>query len=241
MSKPWPTRRPPPRTSTAAARPSTSRPSTPANSNGARPTPGASTKSAPRSLKGSVWTFTTADFLVVDDFESYTDDEGSRIYQTWTDGYTANTNGSVVGNFQAPFAEQTIINSGNQSMPMDFNNVNPPYYSEAERAWNATQNWTTAGVDTLVVYMRGQSANAAEPLYVAVEDSSGRSAVAVHPDPAVLTSMKWIEWKIPLSDFGSAGVSLTRIKKLYIGVGNRANGVKGGAGRIYIDDIRVAK
>ncbi len=192
-------------------------------------------------LKGSVWSFTTADFLVIDDFEGYTDDEGSRIYQTWTDGYTSGANGSVVGYFQAPFAEQAIVNTGNQSMPLDFNNVNSPYYSEAERLWSTTQNWTADDVNTLVVHVRGRGTNAAEPLYVVLEDSSSRSAVAVHPDPAVLTSTKWVEWKIPLSDFGTAGVSLTRIKKLYIGVGSRTNTAPGGAGRIYIDDIRVAK
>ena len=36
--------------------------------------------------RGSVWSFTTANFLVVDDFESYTNDIGSRIFQTWIDG-----------------------------------------------------------------------------------------------------------------------------------------------------------
>ena len=33
---------------------------------------------------GPIWSFTTA--LPVDDFESYTDDEGSRIFETWIDG-----------------------------------------------------------------------------------------------------------------------------------------------------------
>ena len=47
--------------------------------------------------KGRIWTFTTADFLVVDDMESYTDDEGNRIYETWIDGYP-DRNGSTVGN-----------------------------------------------------------------------------------------------------------------------------------------------
>ena len=39
-------------------------------------------------VKGLVWSFTTADFLVVDDFESYTDNDtaGEAIWQTWIDG-----------------------------------------------------------------------------------------------------------------------------------------------------------
>jgi len=56
--------------------------------------------------------------------ESYTDDEGNRIYETWIDGWTNNT-GSTVGNIQAPFAERAIVHGGKQSMPMDFNNTRP--------------------------------------------------------------------------------------------------------------------
>ena len=51
--------------------------------------------------------------------------------------------------------------------------------------------------------------------------------------------MKWTEWKIPLSGF--TGVNLGKIKKLYIGAGDRNNPAKGGTGRIYIDDICLAK
>jgi hypothetical protein len=43
---------------------------------------------------GPVWSFTTT--LPVDDFESYTDDEGKRIYETWADGWV-NSTGSMVG------------------------------------------------------------------------------------------------------------------------------------------------
>ena len=41
----------------------------------------------PESLwKGGVWSFTTADFTAVDDFESYTDKAGRSIFSTWIDG-----------------------------------------------------------------------------------------------------------------------------------------------------------
>jgi hypothetical protein len=49
----------------------------------------------------------------------------------------------------------------------------------------------------------------------------------------------WTEWKIPLSDL--AGVNLTRVETLYIGVGDRDNPQPDGAGRIFIDDIRVGR
>ena len=58
-------------------------------------------------------------------------------------------------------------------------------------------------------------------------------------DTLAVLSMKWIEWKIPLSQF--VGVDATKVKKVYIGVGDRKNPKAGGAGRRYFDDIRVTK
>jgi hypothetical protein len=82
-------------------------------------------------------------------------------------------------------------------------------------------------------------ANVADKLYLVVEDTAGHSATVVHPDAAVLTTAKWTEWKIPLSSL--SGVNAAKIKKLYLGVGDRTKSAPGGAGRIYIDDIRVMK
>ncbi|MCL5281579.1 MAG: hypothetical protein M1376_16905 [Planctomycetes bacterium] len=188
--------------------------------------------------KGSLWSFTTADFLLVEDFEDYTDDEGSRIYETWTDGWVNNT-GARVGYLSAPFTEQKIVHGGRQSMPLDYNNINSPWYSEAERTWTAAQDWTVNGVDTLTLYVRGKSANGKDELYVSLQDSAGKSAVAVHPNPEAAVAAQWIEWKIPLVSF--TGVNVAKIKKVAVGVGDRASPKKGGAGLIYVDDIRVTK
>jgi hypothetical protein len=186
--------------------------------------------------QGPVWSFTTC--LPVDDFESYTDNEGSRIYETWTDGWTNNT-GSTVGYVQAPFAERKVVHGGKQSMPLDYNNVNSPWYSEAERQWATAQNWTAEGADTLHLFLRGNATNGLGTLYVAVEDSSGKVAVAAHANPDIVRAGVWTQWKIPLSSL--AGVNLAKVKKLYIGVGDRKTPVAGGSGRIYVDDIRVTK
>ncbi len=105
---------------------------------------------------GDVWSFTTQEFGV-DDFESYNDDKNC-IFDTWIDGYTDSKSGSIVGYMQAPFAEQTIIHGGRQSMPMEYNNVKTPYYSEATRTFDAAQNWTTNGADSLSLWFRGRAA-----------------------------------------------------------------------------------
>jgi hypothetical protein len=189
---------------------------------------------------GAVWSFTT--YLPIDDFESYTDQPDEEIYSTWIDGYTDGTNGSTVGYFTATngtFGETTIVHSGQQSMPMDYNNVNDPFYSEAYREFAPAQDWTADELSDLRLDFRGASANGAGALYVAVEDSAGKVAVVTNADPAAVKAMTWTEWQIPLSSL--TGINLAKVKRLYIGVGDRNAPAKGGAGRIYIDDIRLTK
>ncbi|MHC4596242.1 MAG: hypothetical protein ACYS9C_20060, partial [Planctomycetota bacterium] len=86
--------------------------------------------------ESAVWSFTTSDNIVVDDFESYNDldpkdPESKRIFNVWIDGYGVATNGSLVGYEMPPFCEQTIVNGGRQSMPFFYNNTGGAAYSEA--------------------------------------------------------------------------------------------------------------
>jgi hypothetical protein len=202
---------------------------------------------------GPVWSFTTV--VPVDDFESYTDDVGSRIFQTWIDGWgysepapgnPGNGSGASVGHdiwtagtTYTTIAETTIVHGGKQSMPLDYNNVNSPYYSEADRTFATTQDWTADGVDTLVLYVQAKAGNAAGLLYVTLKDASNRTATVVCPNAKIVTTTKWTEWKVSLADF--AGVSLNRIKAISIGVGDRANPAADGVGLLYVDDIGLAK
>ncbi len=180
---------------------------------------------------GAVWSFTT--WLPIEDFESYNDEEGqgTRIYETWIDGYADGSSGSTVGYTDPP--------GGLQAMPLDYNNVNAPFYSEAVREFAPVQDWTVDDANALVLSVQGRPTNAAAPLYVALEDASRKVGMVVHPDPAVATTMKWVSWQIPLRAFTDAGVNMARVKKMYIGVGDKANPQKGGSGRIYVDDICV--
>ncbi len=194
--------------------------------------------------KGDVWTFAVPGYLVVDDFERYNDadGEGTRVYETWDDG-VSNGTGSYVGyeeSIGGTFGERTVVHGGSQSMPVDYNNVNTPYYSEISRTWDAVQDWTAYGATTLTLYLQGRATNGADQaLYVALESQGKAPVVVVHPDPKVLTSTQWVQWQIPLSQF--AGVSPNKVKALYVGVGDRNSPKAGGAGRIYIDDIRLTR
>jgi len=184
------------------------------------------------SWEGDIWTFTTQEYAVIDDFEAY-DDEDNTIFDTWLDGF-ANETGSTVGYFEAPFAEQRIVNSGRQSMPLEYDNSAAPFYSEAERDLGSI-DLTTNGAESIRLLVMGQADNAPEPLYVAVEDTSGSVAVATNPDAEVTSGSEWAEWVIPLADLG--GVNLSRVATMYIGVGDRDNPTAGGTGLIFVDDI----
>ncbi len=112
----------------------------------------------PSVREGEIWCFSTTESFVVEDFESYNDDD-SRIYNAWIDGFTTEASGSTVGNLVAPFAEQSVVHGGNQSMPMDYDNTVQPYYSEAEREFDDAQNWAVQGVTDLIVWFRGNPVN----------------------------------------------------------------------------------
>ncbi|MCX5643838.1 MAG: discoidin domain-containing protein, partial [Phycisphaerae bacterium] len=102
---------------------------------------------------GEIWKFTTQEYAVVDDFESY-NDTTNRIYDTWVDGLTDGKSGSQVGYDSAPFAEQTTIHGGKQSMPLKYDNTNFST-SEAARTFETTQDWTASGANSLVLYFLG--------------------------------------------------------------------------------------
>ncbi len=108
--------------------------------------------------KGTVWTFTVPPYLLVDEFEDYTDAAGNTIYEAWLDGLGTGTSGSTVGYLEPPYAEQTIVHTGEQSMPFTYDNSKSPYYSEAEYSFESVQDWTDYGVDTLSLWFRGNPA-----------------------------------------------------------------------------------
>ena len=91
------------------------------------------------------------------------------------------------------------------------------------------------------LYVKGKLTNEPATLYVAVEDKAGHIGIVSYPDLTGVTMTWWQQWSVPLSDFSAAGVNLGAVKKMYLGVGSRTNPAQGGAGRIYVDDIRLIK
>ena len=168
---------------------------------------------------GPVWSFSTQEFVVVDDFEGYNDDveAGTAIFDTWLDGWTNGT-GSTVGYMNAPFAEQAVIHSGEQSMPL--------YYegnSQADFTMAGSQDWTAGGATTLVLYFRGSAENGAGQFYVMINDKKLTY-------PGGLTSPVWKQWNI---DLASVGTNLAKVASFSVGVDGS------GSGLLFVDDIRL--
>ncbi|MBP8303703.1 MAG: discoidin domain-containing protein [Phycisphaerae bacterium] len=123
---------------------------------------------AVRSWVDEVWSFTTLGYGVVEDFESY-DNACNRVYYAWKGGagnsansdcgvgeYGGNGTRSIVGNDAVPYAEQTLVHSGSQAMPLWYDNTAAPFYSEAGRDWGTARSWMEGGADTLQVYVLGE-------------------------------------------------------------------------------------
>jgi len=108
--------------------------------------------------KGRIWTFTVSDYVLVEDFEDYTDDDAANeaIWQHWIDGFGVPTNGSQVGYILPPYAEQSIVNGGRQSMPLSYVNTGGVTNSEAVLALTNPRDWTEGGVAELSIWFHGQ-------------------------------------------------------------------------------------
>jgi len=117
---------------------------------------------------GNVWSFTTAGFLIIDNFESYDAGE-NQIWYSWHDGlgygtpgvdpyFGGNGTGAAVGDETTPsFTEETIVHGGSQSMPLAYDNNKQGYskYSEAELTLTDVRNWTEGNVANLTLWFRG--------------------------------------------------------------------------------------
>jgi hypothetical protein len=204
---------------------------------------------------GIVWSFTTSDYFVIDDFEDYDAGE-NQIWFSWHDGlgygtpgtagyYAGNGTGAAVGDETTlSYTEETIVHGGGKSMPVAFDNNKQGYskYSEVELTLSNVRDWTDEGVSELSLWFYGDPNNSAEPLYVAVSNSTGNPAVVIHDDPAAATIDTWTEWIIPLQTFVDQGINLTNVDKIALGMGTRGNmTVAGGSGKMIFDDIRLYK
>ena len=193
---------------------------------------------ADKTVKGLLWSFTTAKFIGVDDFEAHNDIDppdpnSNRIFDKWIDGFGTTTNGALVGNELPPYAGQTVVHSGAQAMPYFYDNNLKT--SEATLTLVYPKDWTAEGLTRLSLWFMGDSASAPERMFVALNGT----AVIYHEDPAATQVGKWTEWSIDLTRFADQGVNLANVNTITIGFGTKDSPAAGGSGQMNFDDIRL--
>jgi hypothetical protein len=118
---------------------------------------------------GPIWSFTVADYLLVDDFEDY-DAGDNQIWYSWKDGvgygspdepnsyYAGNGTGAAVGDeTTASYTEEIIVRGTGHSMPYSYNNNKEGYakYSEAQMTLSYPRDWTEQEVAELSLWFIG--------------------------------------------------------------------------------------
>jgi hypothetical protein len=158
---------------------------------------------------------------------------------TWIDGFGDPTNGSTAGYPDPDFVvdehyvETRIIHGGSQSLPLFYDNA--AGLSEVTKTLEGVdRDWTREGVVTLTLFYYGDAENAAEQMFVAVDN-----VVVNNDDTNAALVTEWTRWDIPLETFTNQGVNLSNVGSITLGFGSRANPAAGGAGRVFLDDIRL--
>jgi len=184
----------------------------------------------PNIWKGDIWSFTTADHILVDDFESYGPPE-PNLDVVWLPSGRASVYRSTY-----PY------HYGDKAMKITYENSTGPYYSEVSRMYPDTQNWTKFDLEAISMWFRGNAANDAEQMYVALSDGDApqHTAVVSYDDTNDLKSGIWHQWNIDLQEFVvTDDVNLANITEVCIGFGDRNYPTPGGSGTMYLDDIRL--
>jgi hypothetical protein len=186
---------------------------------------------SPSAWSSPVWSFSTSQYLVVDDFEGYSQLSPNKVYQTWIDGLgfsadeyfpdgnSGNGTGAIVGHDPAagPIMEYTIVHGGYRSMPLSYDGP-----SETTQTFEPARDWTRSGIKTLVLFFHGASTNLSGDLYVKINGVE----VSYSGNAGDLAMAEWKQWSMDLP----AAAGLGAVRTLTIGVA-------GGQGILYIDDI----
>jgi len=188
---------------------------------------------------GDTWNFTTSDYIVVDDFESYNDieegEESNLVYVTWSDGgYGATndpTNGSTIGYLTVPSLDPNIVHGGNQSVPVFYDNTSAGLSEVKVNTADLPigSDWSQGSSQTLVLWFYGDPGNNsdADRMYVKIDN------IKVDYDGDISRPL-WTQWNI---DLLALGVNLSNVTQFTIGF--ERTGTIGGSGMVFIDDISL--
>jgi len=173
-------------------------------------------------VTGEIWSFTVADYLVIDDFESYNNSD-KQIYMIWEE-----TGGAYVNTSTYPI-RQCI-----QSMSFDYYNRNY-YYSEATRKFDPPQDWASAAGKILELFFHGGISNDTNTqMYLLLNDGNDSEFIPYN-DMNDIKQPSWQPWRIILQDLTS--LNLSHIQNISIGFRSQPSQISRGI--VYFDDIRL--
>ncbi|MBN1127206.1 MAG: hypothetical protein JXA82_19550 [Sedimentisphaerales bacterium] len=185
-----------------------------------------------RIVTGQTWSFSTIDCLVVDDFESYADDEA--LQSAWDPN-------SFVGAPPDPnssnYLDTDMASQGNKSMRLKYQNITDPFTQEFTRVFDSPQDWTAYGIQALTLAFHGRKENVEQPLFVYLQDQVGVDAKVEIPQNYAVRADEWNDWDINLADF--EGVDLSAIAVMIIGVGGDDTVKQSEPDEVNIDYIRL--
>ena len=179
---------------------------------------------------GAVWTFTTADHIVVDDFESYdllgdpSNLDSQTIYNAWR-------------NANIYVSEDMGHQCSKKSMVFNYY-YSSSVYAEVLHTFTPAQNWAKTGVKVLELFFYGQPFNSEGQMYVVLNDGNSETIVPYPGEARDLRTEAWQPWRIELRDFND--LDLSNIESLSIGFSVPASDPDGvGSGTVYFDDMTL--
>ena len=195
---------------------------------------------------GSIWSFTTQAYKVIDDFESYADTDALKL--VWEDRSTLLDPDR--GGMNRLKVSPEPVHGGTQSMQLEYA---PSYGNPVARRTYPDDDLldVSAPFKALVLWFYGETKGASTPadeIYVTLKDSAGASGdeATVHygdtscvysgdADASDLIAEEWMKWAIPLSAFedDNGNIDLDQIKNITLGTSG------GTGGYVYFDDILV--
>ncbi len=152
---------------------------------------------------GDVWSFTVADHVAIDDFETY--DGPASLWQAWQpSGYADLT------------LEQESVDTCQQSLVFDY------YYdrfadSSLSRSFETGQDWTRGGARAIQLWMRGDLPNSQGcEFYVAVTDGVNTQTISEAIVTEIEDASPWFTWRVSLDDL--SGIDLTQVHGVTLGI-----------------------
>ena len=120
---------------------------------------------------GDIWSFTTAPFVVLDDFETYGAESPYLVFSKWQDKWglqdvvdnqwvelaQGNGSGGQLGTLYAPYVETADVHGvSGQSLPLAYDHNDVFDYSEGTRWFDPSKNFTEDDGATLGVWFKGR-------------------------------------------------------------------------------------